>query len=167
MMKIMLFTIDNKNVFSTEKTDFELWQLILVCIVLLMVNFAITYIHWFVQKEAIIEYGYPKAKGKTLRKHIKSFTLLQKIFLSRLVGEAKRPGLYLYFCLICNLLNLVSAIISIFGIVLLLVTRYEGAFSLVVLPYQTIIFCTLVRFIPDIVCLPSERNRYRIRKRKK
>ena len=164
---MILFNIEDIRRLSAESFDVALWKLTLICVFCIMANTVLTLAIWFLRKSAIIEYGYPKAKGKTLRKHIKSFTLLQKVFLFRLVDEARRPGLYLYFCVLLNLLNCISAVGWTFGIIALLITKCGWAFLLEFLPLEVLAVNVIVGFIPDLICLPSERNRYRIGKRKK
>lgn len=117
---------------------------------------------WYLQKEAMIEYGYPRVSPKTMRKKFAKYTFLEKITLSRLKKSAKRQGFMLQLCSLINWLNLFFAVITCIGFFGFTISRGAGwsVLFLLFLPFGWLLLSAAIRFIPDLICLPSERHRY-------
>ncbi|MDY2720481.1 MAG: hypothetical protein SOV46_06740 [Candidatus Faecousia sp.] len=149
--------------------DFAVWQALLLALFFTIGDIVLYTITWLHQREGIIEYGYPKAKTKALRKHIRTFSVWDKVLLIRLAREATRKGLFLYVCLFLNFLNCGAIMLTIVSLVGMVVTRVEG-WSLMLslfLPIGMCLFSELVHFVPDLFYMPSIRGMYRTKGKRK
>ena len=146
-----------------EDIDWAFWQAFLVGLFFLVCNFGLFCAMWFCRKGALQEYGYPKRKRKYLSKRFKEYSFAEKLFLVRLVKEADQIGLYSYMLLLFNFLNIAAFGVSIIGFAAVCITSVAGwAGVLLIIPVITVLGVTvMLEFIPDLICLPSERRRYK------
>ena len=130
--------------------------------VLLLALGALMYIlNWCSQKDAMVEYGYPKVARKTMRKRFQQYTTAEKVTLTKLRKNAKRKGFMLGLYWILNILNLGCAGLTIVGVFGFMITGAGwGLILLIFLPFDTFLMFWFIRFVPDIIFLPSERSRY-------
>ena len=160
-MKYSLFELWNMS------GDFSLLESILIGTFFLSCDFCLCIVNWYLQQEAIIELGYPKRKSKTMKKRMKRFRFWERITLTRLCKESerKRVSLWFYWCL--NFLNILVAGAGLVGYCGMVITGGAG-WSMVLLiigPFGVLILSMLLRFIPDLLFLPSERRRYFCKKK--
>lgn len=142
-------------------------EIVAIGLFLFSMNAVILWVNWVIQRYAILEYGYPKVKQKTLKKRLKSHSLFEHVMLTRICRESKRKGLYIYLCWFLNFLNCIAAILTAVGLVGAMITGGDGwAMTLLCFPPLSImLFGALLKFVPDLICLPSERRRYFGRKK--
>lgn len=141
--------------------DFTVLQGFCIGTFFLSCNLLIAFTTWAMQQGAILEYGYPKMKNKRKKKLLKTFSFFERITLTRLCREAKRksPVLWLYRTL--HLCNLLSAFVCIAAYIGVLFTGGAGwAMMLLFSPWLIFFLSAIVRFIPDLLFLPSEKRRY-------
>ena len=139
----------------------------LVTTIFLTVFFGVTAlfcygITWYFQMSSMAEYGYPKISRKTFQKRFKQYTTVEKIMLTKLKRFATKKGFMLQLCWMINLLNLLFAVISSIGLIGFVITHGSG-WSVVLsffLPFESCLLFVAIRFIPDLIWLPSERRRY-------
>ena len=151
----------------TTNKYFTWWQSILIGTALLVIGVVLSAVVWYILQESIIEYGYPKVRNRTIKKRFKFFRPYERLFLHRLCREAHRKGFMLWLCWSFNLLNCISVIALHLGYVGVILTQGAGwALCLLLFPpYTVLCLYVLLFFIPGLVFLPSERSRYK-RKRK-
>ena len=141
----------------------SLLQVLPIAAFFLLLDMVICALHWFSQRGRILEYGYPRVKNKTIKKKLHNDFFLEKIFMVRLCRNAKRGGLYLWICWLMNILNILSALTAIVGAIGAVITHADGWSGCLLLfpPLGCLLGATALLFIPDLICLPSERKRYR------
>ena len=117
---------------------------------------------WYLQMSSMVEYGYPKRSEKSMRKKFKQHTTVEKITLTKLRRFATRNGFMLQLCWMINIVNLLFSVISSVGIIAFIVTRGSGWSGVLALflPVGSCLLFVAIRFIPDLIWLPSERRRY-------
>ena len=110
-----------------------------------------------------MEYGYPRTENKTMKKKLKNSSFLEKVLMIRLCSNAKRKGIYLWVCWLMNILNILSALIATVGAVGAVITHADGWTGCLLLfpPLACLLGATALLFLPDLICLPSELQRYR------
>lgn len=145
----------------------ELWQAFLL-VIFVTFNFGLFCVSWFLRKAALLEYGYPKRKAKTLNKRFKEYSFLEKLFLVKVVKDSDQKGFYSYLLLILNFANIVAFFSCVVGYIAVLLTCIsEGivpgwATVLVLIPvFGVFLGSFAITFIPDLIYLPSERRRYK------
>lgn len=148
-----------------DSITIEWWKMLIIGFFLLSMNIIIFLAMWYVRRDVIIEYGYPKRNKKNLRKRLKSHSKAESFFLLRLTIEAERKGSLLYINLACHFVNIVALGTSFCGFLGCMLTLADGwALILLLSSELDALFLTgLIEFIPHIVFLPSERNRYKRR----
>lgn len=149
-----------------EDSDWAFLQTFLVGLFFLACNFGLFCAMWFMRKGALFEYGYPKRKAKNLNKRFKKYSFVEKLFLVRVVKEAECQGFYSYFSLLLNFANIAAFCVSLVGYIGALVTCISGwaAFLLITPVFGIFVISVAISFIPDLICLPSERRRYKWKK---
>lgn len=142
------------------------WQAVLMAIFFAFGSTVLCTANWFLQQSSIMEYGYPKVKGKTLRKQVKEHSITERIFLTRLCREAKRKGFMLILCWSINFINVLIFCASVVGAIGFVITSLDGwaGCLLIILPFGWFCISVLLHFIPDLLFLPSERERYKRKK---
>lgn len=150
-------------------TEFQIWQIILIGTFFFICDIVIFLAFWYAREGNALEYGYPKRKPKYIRQLKKSYTIVQRLFLVRITFNADRQGIFLYLNLFCHFINIFSLLASVIGYVGCLVTHADNLFLLLLIFVEIshLFITTAIMFIPDLICLPSERDRYRITKRKR
>lgn len=130
-------------------------------------NIIILWTTWYSQQHSILEYGYPRVKAKTLKKFLKGQSIYQRVMLTQICSQSKRKGPFLLLCVSINFLNCIAAIASTVGLVAAVLTGGDGwAMTLLLFPpISVLLLSAALHFIPDLICLPSERRRYSKRKR--
>ena len=98
-----------------------------------------------------------------MKKKLKNSSFLEKALMIRLCSNAKRKGIYLWVCWLMNILNILSALITTVGAVGAVITHADGWTGCLLLfpPFACLLGATALLFLPDLICLPSERQRYR------
>ena len=149
--------------------NFTWWQSILIGTFFIVCDLVLCLVNWLLQQETIIECGYPKTKNKTFRKRLKNFSFLEMVLMYRLVKEAKQKGFIIYLCFFINCINIAACISCIVAYIGVIITCGAGwAMLILTLPALGILLLgAAIRFIPDLIWVPSERKRYGISKKKK
>ena len=116
----------------------------------------------YVREGNVFEYGFPKMKNKSLMKLKNSYSIPVRLLLIRLTMDAKRRGFFLIINLVCQFLNIISMLLSLVGFVGCMITLADGWCLMLLLASVLIVnlVATAVMFIPDLICLPSERRKY-------
>lgn len=147
-----------------EHVDFTWWQMLLIGVFFLLMNFCVFVAMWYARKSLAIEFGFPKRnkKAKKIKKHQYSF--LNDLFLIRVTKEAERKGFFLYLNLFCHFTNFVGYIACIIGFIGSILTLADGwALTLLIASELLVLFlCTIIEFLPHLIWIPSERKRYRL-----
>jgi hypothetical protein len=149
-----------------DHADFAWWQMLLIGLFFLVLNFGIFIAMWYVRRGVAIKCGYPKRNKKQIKKRMKLYTVVDSILLIRITREAEHKGILLYINLGCHLINMISYVACFVGFVGCMITLADG-WALTMLTFSEIgaLFVTvLIEFVPDLIWLPSERRRYNIRK---
>ena len=148
-----------------ENITIEGWKMFLIGLVILVFNFVLFLAMWYVRRETVFEVGYPKRNKKYIKKRMRDYSFLNKIFLFKISRNAERKSFMLIINLVCHWLNLLSMLSCVVGFVSCMITLASGwALSLLVFPVLTIMLLTvLFEFIPHLIWLPSERRRYRFK----
>lgn len=105
---------------------------------------------------------------KRITKRWKSYSTIDKIWLISLKREAKRNGFGLYLYWWMNIFNLFCAMVSLIGFVCFAIFPTKGwqIILMLFIPFASFVLSMAIRFIPDLILLPSERYRYFGGKRK-
>ena len=160
----IIFDIDKDRVdkLLTDHISIEWWQMLLAGSALLIINVLIFLLFSMVREGNVIEYGFPKMKNKTLKKRLKTYSIPARLLLINLTIDAKRKGFFLILNLICQFLNVLSMISCFVGFVGCMITLADGwCFMLLLASVITVnLALTAIMFIPDLLCLPSERRKY-------
>ena len=150
--------IENWN----TRIDIYYWKILLISLFLLLMDVVIFFALWYVHRGAIIRYGYPKRKEKYVEKLTKEFSFIDKILLFKLAKSADRKGFFIILQLIFNCLTILS-FLCVCGGLLGNILFPGGGWSmlLMIIPmFFTMIITTGIGFIPDLICIPSERRRH-------
>ncbi len=161
-MSFLLEEVESLVKLWTNSETVTLWQSVLWGSFFLIGDFVFCVLNHLIQEFYIFGYGYPKLKFKVQIKIVREFSMLDRITLWRLIKNAKRKGPFLYLCLFCNILSVVAFITAICGFFCCVLTRGKG-WAMVLLAYPgiiSIIFSTLIEFVPSMLLVPSERKRY-------
>ena len=110
-----------------------------------------------------MEYGYPRVKLKKLKKTIRDDPVAERIFMVRLCRAAKKKGFMIWLCWLVNLINVLVFAAAIVGMIGVIITSVAGwaMLLLLFLPIGWLLVGAALRFILDLLFLPSERNRYK------
>lgn len=146
----------------SSNIDFSLGQSIALGLLFLLLGLFFYVMNWYSQRDAIIEFAYPKVSMKTLRRRFDKLKFWDKVFLFSLRKNAKRKGFMLHLCWLINVGNLFSGSLTLVGFIGLLVSKGSGwsLILLLFLPFGFMLFSAFIRFVPDLIWLPSERKRY-------
>ena len=145
-----------------ENAGLEWWELLLVCLLLLVCATVICGAFCFARRGVIIQCGFRKRSAKAMRNYLKSYSFLDQLLLFPLVRDAEKKNPLLYITLFCHCLNLLAYILTWIGFVGAMVTLGDGwACTLLVLPQYYSLWLLAIEFIPQLLWLPSERKRYR------
>lgn len=144
----------------------ELWQMFLVGLALLGINFTIFIALCFLRCSVAMETGYPKRNYKFMKKKMKSYSFIDRILLIKLTQGAEKKGTMLYCNFIFHCMNLLALVLTIIGYIGSLITLADGwALWLLVASEFIMLLLTLpIEFVLHSLFLPSERRRYRMRK---
>ncbi len=150
-----------------QNADFTLVQSIFIGLFLFVCGIVVCAAIGYMQLATILEMGYPKRTKKQKRQWawvaLKGHSLLNKMFLWKLCREAPKKHFYLWIAFaIHGLNNFVLASLPL-SYICMIVTKGAG-WSMVLLlhgPIAYFAFVAVVTFIPSILWIPSERNRYR------
>ena len=117
----------------------------------------------YVQREFMIEYGYKKPLTNNERNKLYNSRITDKVFLLKLYNNATKKGLFMLMCLICNILACCGAVAAGIGFLGSCITRGDGwAMTLLVCSGMICLLVTgIIEFFPTLICLPSERERYK------
>ena len=139
------------------------WQSVLLAFGLFFMDSLICWANWYCQQGAIMEYGYPRVKLKKLKKTIRDDSVTERIFMVRLCRAAKKKGFMIRLCWLVNLINVLVFAAAIVGMIGVMITSVAGwaMLLLLLLPIGWLLVGAALRFIPDLLFLPSERNRYK------
>ena len=124
---------------------------------------------WAIQYGAILEYGFPKKRAKSIRKKMKKYTPIQRFLIFPIIKDVEKSGLFLFICLFCHGLTLSSLATCIAAYVILFIKGFVEL-PLTILfevPFKSLIITVALRFIPDLIWLPSEQRRYGIKPKKR
>lgn len=143
--------------------DYSWWVSVLIGLFCLVAFGGLSILMVYVREECVIEYGYPKKKSKQVRKKISQYPILDRLFLLRLIMEADRLGIYLLITLVCHWVHLLSLPLTVAGFLGLLISPGSGwAITLSFHASLTVLMLSCgIEIIPNIICLPSERKRWR------
>ena len=146
----------------SEHAEFQWWQMLIIGIIMLALNLVLFLVFTYVRVGNVLEYGFPKIKNKTLRKKIKSYSLLDRILLIKLTADAKRRGFFLILNLAGQFLNIISMLLCLVGFVGSMITLADGWCLMLLIASVIVINLTVtaIMFIPDLIYLPSERKKY-------
>jgi hypothetical protein len=141
------------------------WEMLLIGIFFIAVNLIIFLAMWYVRRAVLCECGYPKRNKKSIKKKLKSYTVLDNLLLIRLIYEAERKCPLLYISLACHYISILAMGVSLVGFLGCMLTLADGwTLTLLVVPELACLgFTVLIEFIPDLIWLPSERKRYRFK----
>lgn len=147
-----------------EKNVMTLIQSVIFSLIFLTCNTAILFGFWYLTRETILEYGSPKRRKKIAKK-MQSYSFWNHFFLVRLVSDSERSGIYLMVKLLFYWLSLIAYAVSVLGVVGTIATQGSGkAIALLIFPvFSVFLVSTVVSFLPDFLCLPSERKRYSLK----
>lgn len=150
-----------------DSISIEWWKMLLIGLFFTGMNIAIFLATLYVRCSVIYEYGYPKRNKKSIKKKTASYSLPDKLLLTRLTRQAQRKGPLLYLNLICHYICIGALGVSFLGFIGCMVTLADGwALSLLVMSELAALFFTvLIEFIPHLIWLPSERKRYNMKKK--
>lgn len=139
------------------------WQMLLIGLFFLILNLVIFIATWYVHKECIVEYGYPKRNAKAMKKITSQYSLLDNLLLIRITKMAERQGFFLYLNLACHFASILGYLLCIVGFCGSMVTLADGwALTMLVGSQLAVLFFTvLIEFVPHLIWLPSERKRYK------
>ena len=153
----------------TQNADWTLWQSIWISSIFFWANIFLCAVNWFVQKETILECGYSNSSRKKEIKKFKSFSIVDKITLVRLANDCHKLNPIIPLCVVLNAINLLAVVAEIIGYISAIVTRGHGwAITLTLASgFAWLIICAAIRFLPDLLLVPSERKRYGISKKNK
>ncbi len=145
-----------------ETVDFTFLQKLGIGLMCLFFGAAIYLVNWYLAKEEIAEYGYPKWSGKRKRRLFKTYSFADKVLLYSHWKHAVNRGGYLHLCWCLHLFSLLCAVLTVFGFFSFLLLPAKGwqIILLLFLPLGSFMLSTALKFIPDLICLPSERHRY-------
>ena len=164
-------TLPILNIFSWEaivdswnmNRDYSRWESILIGLFCLVTFGGLSILMVYVREECVIEYGYPKKKNKQVRKKFSQYSIFDRLFLLRLIMEADRLGIYLLLTLVCHWVHLLSLPLTVVGFLGLLISPGSG--WAITLSFHAslavLMFSCGIEIIPNIICLPSERKRWR------
>lgn len=141
------------------------WEMLLIGIFFVVVNFVIFLATWYVRRSAICECGYPKRNKKAIKRKLKAHTILDNFLLIHLVCNAERKCALLYISLACHYVSIFAMVVCLIGFVGCMLTLADGwALTLLVMPEIACLgVTTFVEFVPDLIWLSSERNRYKVK----
>ena len=153
----------------TQNADLTLWQSIWISSIFFCANIFLCVVNWFLQKETILECGYSNSAKKKEIKKFKTFSIVEKITLVRLVNDCQKYNPIIPLCVILNAINLLAVVAEIVGYISTIITRGHGWAIVLTLSsgFTWLMICTAIRFLPDLLYVPSERRRYGINKKKK
>ena len=145
-----------------ETPDFTFLQKLGIGLMCLVFGIAFYAINWYLAKESIAEYGYPKWSGKRKRRLFKTYSFSDKLFLYSHWKHAKNRGGYLHLCWVLQLFSLACVLATLVGFVCFLTLPAKGwqIILILFLPLGSFAVSIAMKFIPDLICLPSERHRY-------
>lgn len=148
-----------------DNADFSVLQSLCIGTFFLSCGLLVALATWAMQQGAILEYGYPRIKDKRKRKLLKTFSFFERVTLTRLCREAKRRSAVLWLYWTINLCNGLSVFVCIASYIAVLFTGGAGwAMILLFAPWTVFVLSSIVRFVPDLLFLPSEKRRYSRRK---
>ncbi len=144
-------------------TDLNVWLVLLISLFCLVCNGGIFAALWYMRKSIIIECGYPKRKEKYISRLWKKYSFFDKLFLFSLVFEAENSCMILLLQFFCNLLNVLAMAASVVGTVASVITHIHGWCGMLMISpvLLTMLVTVAIEFIPDLICVPSERRRYK------
>ena len=145
-----------------ESVDFTFLQKLGIGLMCLFFGAVMYLVDWYQAKEEIAEYGYPKWSGKRKRRLFKTYSFADKVLLYSHWKHAKNRGGYLHLCWYLHLFSLLCAVLTVIGFFSFLILPAKGwqIILLLFLPLGSFMLSTALKFIPDLICLPSERHRY-------
>ncbi len=146
-----------------ENVQFIWYQSVLIGLTFYLFDFVIFVVQYFLRKNAILEYCFPKRSKKFLKKLMSKYSLFEKIFLYRIACDSNRKGIFIYITIINQWLNCLSFLCSTIGLFGTVITNGKGwSLTLLLIPEISILVITVViEFIPHLIWLPSERRRYK------
>lgn len=146
-----------------DSMSIEWWKMLLIGSFFLVLNAVLLLAEWYMRRAHICEYGYPKRKRKALRKILSAYSPIQQFLLIPIVRNAEKKGVYLFLSLICHAICVIGFVACCVGLIGCMVTLADGwALILLIAPELVCLFVTTaILFIPDLICLPSERKRYK------
>ena len=156
-MGIMALWYDNISI--------DWWQMLLIGMLFMAANICVFMAMWYVRRNVVYEYGYPKRNKKTIKKKTATYSTLDKFLLLRITSGAERKGPLLYINLVCHHICLIALGVSFVGFIGCMITLAHGwAFFLLVISEIAALFITvLIEFVPHLIWLPSERKRYKLK----
>ena len=126
-------------------------SIVLIGIIALLLDAFFNYLSWYIIKCDMKECGWPNGKPHRIRA---SITLIP------LFSAAPKKGFYMVFCLVLNILNVLSAIVSMVGFFFAIETHVAGwAIIMMSASFLTWSSIQLINFIPNMLFVPSERKR--------
>ena len=148
-----------------DNISIEWWKMLLIGLFFITMNISIFLATWYIRRNIVCEYGYPKRNKKSKKKKLASHSILDNILLIRLTREAEQKGPLLYINLICHYICMAALGASILGFVGCMFTLADGwSLSLLVISELAALLLTvLAEFVPHLIWLPSERKRYNLR----
>lgn len=149
--------------------DISVIKIIFLGALMLIFDFVLLLLIWFLNMSSMTEVGFPGRKKKYIRKITKSYDILSWITLIPLYIDSENRSFYSIICLITNMINVLMALISIVGYVGCIITHANGwCFTLLVTAGLASVFLyVIIIFIPDLIWLPSERRRYGLGRKNK
>ena len=125
--------------------------------------FGFSFIHYGMIKEV----GYPKlaAHKKKWKKYTKNYSLWERFSMVRLTLNAENMSFYLILNLFFQWVMIAAMFVCVIGFIGSLVSVHSG-WTRVLLKYPLVCAAAIdliVTFIPDILFVPSERRRYRLK----
>lgn len=138
--------------------------------ILLLMNLVSFVVQWYLQYDGVLEYGFPKRGRKYIKKRISQYSLFQRILIFPLVKTTEKKGFFLYLCLAGFYCVTVPAfVICIFGFIGALYTG--GAELTLTILFEagidSLLITAAIRYVPDLIWLPSEQRRYGIKPKKR
>ncbi len=148
-----------------DNITIEWWKMLFIGLFFMAVNLTIFLAMWYVRRNIVCEYGYPKRNRKSMKKRMAAQSVLDNLLLIRLSRESERKGPLLYINLMCHYICMVALGVSFFGFVGCMITLADGwSLSLLVTSELAALLVTvLIEFVPHLIWLPSERKRYKLR----
>ena len=144
-----------------DNADFTFITALMWGLFLCVCGLAICFVVHYLQREWIIEYGWQN-KESAVKKRFRKSRIIDRILLFQLYKSPKK-GAFMIMCLAINLLSVLASIFVIVGFVGCCITRGSG-WSMTLLLFtgwELMFISVIIESIPALICLRSERNRYK------